>query len=947
MSDLKKRDFPSLRRKGTSIGGGGSFKPINTLSKPTSVVITEPNLPQRFLEETSSTRLIENTSPLGDPNRTIERAQSCRERLSGLNSLPSKIKHDVSDMDPPQIADCSGTPIDLEKEGLNDYPGVSIDLKSIRLGNGKLIKSHSRSQLSLGISNNGKFICIFQEDVPITGYIINIDTQLKSLSFALTSIVIEVNDFKDAIIVSHYGLDEEIRKYFHDNPCDKVDPSKTLADTALKKIDKIVEVEEDVIDPDYYGKIRESPNDMIDPSLDEVFSRLRTRNAKKAFWNRVVNDEQPNTDVKVVNSNETESIFVEDDYVSWEVPAKFDPDLQYIFPDGKLFRVSYNDFSTLYNNSWINDGVIDFCIKYDIEEAIEAGIVKREEIHAFNSFFYTKLNSNLTANNDSQYYQNIKRWVQKLDFMTIPYLVMPVNEKHHWYCCIIRGLPGLLSAALKKKQGESEPDETIKETSQEVEFHGTTPAESQDDKEPVSSQELVEPACSDKSRKEFAEIFVFDSLGLRRDNVKNPLKSFIVDYCRDKYDVEIQKDQIRVIAARVPRQNNYNDCGMHVIYNVKKWLFNLETCETLWRKYQYSVQRSIFIAEERNNSRRYWIDKFLELHAQQEHSMSKPSTAISANILERSEPHEGHLQLSGIAESDGSISRRHIENGVLGNNYDDDDDGDDDDDDDIIEIIEEKKINKSLPLDGGVATRTRKSMTKDQRHRFENNYLNKIYDHQNIPQFVINILNEVLPQRTLHFEMNVKNHIDRFINESKWRICSEEELKKQFVDELHTMMRESENGNRPKNKSFKIEERITTGVSHLSITPSTFFTKQPDDTKKLFNKETINFFTEISAAKEQRESTTSQVEESKKYDEVDGAIPTSEENVGLDIAHNDEDESLSLRDTGVEEVSESGIRVNNIAKSRITRSKDRERAKMLVLILLVDESHSPKRRRLE
>lgn len=534
--------------------------------------------------------------------------------------------------------------------------------------------------------------------------------------------------------------------------------------------------------------------------------------------------------------------------------------------------------------------------------------------------------------------------VQKLDFMTIPYLVMPVNEKHHWYCCIIRGLPRLLNAALKKKQGESETDETIKETSQEETFHKTMPAELQDDQEPVSSQELVESAYSDKSRKELAEIFVFDSLGLRRDNVKNPLKSFIVDYCRDKYDVEIQKDQIRVIAARVPRQNNYNDCGMHVIYNVKKWLFNLETCESLWRKHQYSVQRSIFIAEERNNSRRYWIDKFLELHAQQEHSVSKPRTGTSANTVEHSGSLEGHSQLSTTAESDGRISGHHIENNVLGNNYDD---NDDDEDDDIIEIIEEKKINKSLPSDGGVATRTRKSVIKDQPHRFENDYLNRIYDHQNIPQFVINILNEVLPQRTLHFEMNVKNHIDRFINESKWRICSEEELKKQFVDELHAMMRESENGNRPKNKSFKIEERITTGVSHLAITPSSFFAKQPDDTKKLFNKETINFFTEISATKEQRKSTKSQVDESQKYDEVEVAMPNNEENVDLDIARKDEDKRLLVRDTDVEEVFESGVRVNSIAKSRITGFKDRERAKMLVLILLVDESHSPKRRRLE
>lgn len=113
------------------------------------------------------------------------------------------------------------------------------------------------------------------------------------------------------------------------------------------------------------------------------------------------------------------------------------------------------------------------------------------------------------------------------------------------------------------------------------------------------------------------EIFVFDSLGLRRDNVKKPLKAFLIDYCKDKFNYDVNTDQIRVTAAKVPRQNNYNDCGLHVIYNVKKWLLNIEACESFWRKWQRGAARTIFLADERNKMRRYWIETLLKLHSEQ------------------------------------------------------------------------------------------------------------------------------------------------------------------------------------------------------------------------------------------------------------------------------------------------------------------------------------------
>lgn len=270
-----------------------------------------------------------------------------------------------------------------------------------------------------------------------------------------------------------------------------------------------------------------------------------------------------------------------------ETPAKFTPPLSYKFHDNKVFTVTQNDFKTLYNNDWINDTVIDFFIKYDIEKAVYnhhkfAG----NDIYAFNSFFFTKLISS------EEYYANVKRWLNKIDLMLFPYIIIPINENLHWYGCIIRGLPELLE---RKKNEVNDEEETPSNNSQDI-------------------LEVANP----QGRKR-AEIFIFDSLSQRHNNIHIPLKLFIMDYCMDKHNIAIRKDEIRIQHARVPRQNNFNDCGIHVIYNIRKWLGHSAEIEKVWRNYQRAAYRSYFVAEERNKMRRELIDLLLKLHEEQVH----------------------------------------------------------------------------------------------------------------------------------------------------------------------------------------------------------------------------------------------------------------------------------------------------------------------------------------
>lgn len=290
-----------------------------------------------------------------------------------------------------------------------------------------------------------------------------------------------------------------------------------------------------------------------------------------------------------------------------ETPAKFSPPLSYKFHDNKVFTVTQNDFKTLYNNDWINDTVIDFFIKYDIDKAVhKLNKFTVNEIYAFNSFFFTKLISS------EEYYANVKRWLNKIDLMLFPYIIIPINENLHWYGCIIRGLPELL----ERKKNEIDLTNEAETEVTETEVNEPEVTEPEIETSPNSQDILEVPNPQGRKR---AEIFIFDSLSQRHNNIHIPLKLFIIDYCMDKHNIAIRKDEIRIQHARVPRQNNFNDCGIHVIYNIRKWLGHSTEIEKVWRNYQRAAYRSYFVAEERNKMRRELIDLLLKLHEEQVH----------------------------------------------------------------------------------------------------------------------------------------------------------------------------------------------------------------------------------------------------------------------------------------------------------------------------------------
>ncbi|RKP32067.1 cysteine proteinase [Metschnikowia bicuspidata] len=290
---------------------------------------------------------------------------------------------------------------------------------------------------------------------------------------------------------------------------------------------------------------------------------------------------------------------------AFETPAPFSPPLRYSVPPNKNFTIAANDFKTLYNASWVNDTLIDFFIAYEIEHAItELHTVERSQIYAFNSFFHTKLMSSPSEDEQPPYYDNIRKWLEKLDLMSYQFIVIPIMENAHWFCVVINGLPALLEHAKKRASADGTPHDPP-----------TSCATG-----PYSVKPKPEAAP-------MVDVFILDSLRLSHPKLIDPIKMVLREHCRERHGVTINTELIKTRASRVPRQRNTSDCGIHVIYNLKKWLMDPPHCELMWRK-RTAVNGFYFTKQERSTMRKWCIDLLLKLHSEQlppEDSKSAPN----------------------------------------------------------------------------------------------------------------------------------------------------------------------------------------------------------------------------------------------------------------------------------------------------------------------------------
>ncbi|XP_015672618.1 sentrin-specific protease 1 [Protobothrops mucrosquamatus] len=83
--------------------------------------------------------------------------------------------------------------------------------------------------------------------------------------------------------------------------------------------------------------------------------------------------------------------------------------------------ITRKDIQTLKHLNWLNDEIINFYMSMLMERSKQKGF---PTVHAFNTFFFTKLK---TAG-----YPAVKRWTKKVDIFSVDTLLVPIHLGVHW-----------------------------------------------------------------------------------------------------------------------------------------------------------------------------------------------------------------------------------------------------------------------------------------------------------------------------------------------------------------------------------------------------------------------------------------------------------------------------------------------------------------------------------
>ncbi|NWR06762.1 SENP1 protease, partial [Paradoxornis webbianus] len=118
-----------------------------------------------------------------------------------------------------------------------------------------------------------------------------------------------------------------------------------------------------------------------------------------------------------------------------EITEEMEKEIKSLFRGGnqdevlsEAFRltITRKDIQTLNNLNWLNDEIINFYMNLLMERSKEKDL---PTVHAFNTFFFTKLK---TAG-----YQAVKRWTKKVDIFSVDLLLVPIHLGVHWCLAVV------------------------------------------------------------------------------------------------------------------------------------------------------------------------------------------------------------------------------------------------------------------------------------------------------------------------------------------------------------------------------------------------------------------------------------------------------------------------------------------------------------------------------
>jgi Ulp1 family protease len=117
---------------------------------------------------------------------------------------------------------------------------------------------------------------------------------------------------------------------------------------------------------------------------------------------------------------------------NWKKPLVYPPNGK------KKAEVNLDDRDRLQEDIFLNDNLIAFYMRFlqDHLERTNKDAAKR--VYFFNSYFFATLTN---AKSGELNYKGVEKWTRGVDLFSYDYILVPINEHHHWYIAIICNLP--------------------------------------------------------------------------------------------------------------------------------------------------------------------------------------------------------------------------------------------------------------------------------------------------------------------------------------------------------------------------------------------------------------------------------------------------------------------------------------------------------------------------
>jgi len=218
-------------------------------------------------------------------------------------------------------------------------------------------------------------------------------------------------------------------------------------------------------------------------------------------------------------------------------PKKHETSQQATSPQCSPFRLPEVDRNSQDSLDWgrmLNDTVVEFYMNYLLAR-FPPNI--RENVHLFNTFFYNKI-LKLPQLSETEINDSVRRWDKHAKLFDKDYLVVPICCHHHWLLVIIC-------------------------------FAHKLPAHD----DPIM---LNEP----DTRRSSACMIIFDSLGYKyMSKFSDPIRNFLEarwQFERPNAEKRNFKDRtlFKDFSARVPKQRNSYDCGVHLLNSFERFFAN-------------------------------------------------------------------------------------------------------------------------------------------------------------------------------------------------------------------------------------------------------------------------------------------------------------------------------------------------------------------------------------